>query len=294
MKVIQFTIPKKIGNSIHLQEDKLPYFYIHLHRHPETQITWVVSGEGTLIIGNNMQPFQSGDLFVIGANQPHLFKSDPSYFVASNRKKIHSLNIFFNTNGFLSQLLEFPEMHSIKKFISISNYGIQASENDASKLSEHFLKIRNSPDGFQLAYFIEMLQVMANLRQWKYFSTESFEYVYSDTEGLRMNDIYQYTMNHFTEEITLDKIAAVAYLTPQSFCRYFKKHTSKTYVNFLNEVRINEACKKFMEKNFESIGNIAYQCGFNSVVSFNRVFKSVTSKTPKEFINAYEKKNYIL
>ncbi|HEU4607070.1 MAG TPA: AraC family transcriptional regulator [Chitinophagaceae bacterium] len=287
MKVIQFTIPVDIDNSFHMQEDRLPYFYRHLHRHTETQITWIVNGEGTLIIGNNMLPFRSGDLFVIGANQPHVFKNDPSYFIPNNRKKIHSLNIFFNPVGYLSQLLEFPEMLGIKKFIHSSRFGLQASEKDAAKLAEQFLKIRNCSAGFRLAYFIELLQVMANLKGWQFLSTESFEYAITDTEGLRMNDIYQYTMDHFTEVISLEQIAAVACLTPQSFCRYFKKHTSKTYINFLNEVRINEACKKFMEKNYESIGNVAYQCGFNSVVSFNRVFKGIMGKTPRDFIRTY-------
>jgi len=291
MKVIQFTIPVEIDNSIHFQEDRLPYFYRHLHRHMETQIAWVVNGEGTLVIGNNMLPFRSGDMFVIGANQPHLFKSDPSYFIPGNRRQIHSLNIFFNPNGFISHLLAFPEMLSIKRFVNSSSFGLKASEKDAAKLAEHFLKIRNTSAGFRLAYFIEFLQLMANIKKWKRLSTGSFEYSITDTEGLRMNDIYQYTMDHFTEDISLAQIAAVAYLTPQSFCRYFKKHTNKTYVNFLNEVRINDACKKFMELNFESIGNVAYQAGFNSVVSFNRVFKGITEKTPKEFIKAYHKDN---
>jgi AraC-like DNA-binding protein len=291
MKVVQFTIPVEIDNSIHLQEDKLPHFYEHLHRHTETQITWVISGEGTLIAGNTMQRFQSGDLFVIGANQPHLFKSDPSYFDDANRKSIHTLNIFFNPTGFIAQLLAFPEMRGIKKFVTASSFGMQASEKDAAKLSEHFLKIRNSTAGFRLAYFIELLQVMANLKKWKYLSTESFEFTITDSEGLRMNDIYRYTMEHFTENITLDQIAAVVYLTPQSFCRYFKKHTSKTYIIFLNEVRINEACKKMMEMDFDSISTIAYQSGFNNVVTFNRVFKSITGKAPREYIKEYHKKN---
>ena len=105
-----------------------------------------------------------------------------------------------------------------------------------------------------------------------------------------MNDVYQYTMANFTDSISLEKIAAVAYLTPQSFCRYFKKHTSKTYINFLNEVRINDACKKFMEKEFHSISTVAYQSGFNNVVTFNRVFKSITGTAPREFIKAYHDK----
>lgn len=165
---------------------------------------------------------------------------------------------------------------------------MQASEKDAATLSEHFLKIRNSTGGFRIAYFIELLQRMANLKKWKYLSTESFQSTITESEGLRMNDIYQYTIYHFTENITLEQIAAQVFLTPHSFCRYFKKHTGKTYVNFLNEVRINEACKRFMEMNFDNISTVAYQSGFNNVVSFNRVFKSIVGKTPSEFIRTYK------
>jgi AraC-like DNA-binding protein len=182
-------------------------------------------------------------------------------------------------------------MLTIKKFVESSNFGMQASGKNAVKLAEHFLKISNSSAGFRLAYFVALLQVMADFKHWQYLSAQSFAGNITDSEGLRMNDIYRYTMDHFTENITLEQIASVACLTPQSFCRYFKKHTSKTYVHFLNEVRINEACKKFMEMNFDSIGNVAYQCGFNSVVSFNRVFRSIVTKTPKDFIKTYDRNN---
>lgn len=289
MKIIQFTIPVKIDNSFHLQADHLPYFYPHLHRHNEVQITWVINGDGTLVVGNTMHNFQSGDLFVIGANQPHLFKSDPSFFDPNNRKKIHSLNIFFNPSGFITNLLSFPEMFTIKKFVESSSFGIKAYGKNAIKLGEHFLKISNATAGFRLAYFIELLQIMSTYKHWEYLSAHSYASTISDSEGLRMNEIYRYTIDHFTENITLEEIAGIACLTPQSFCRYFKKNTSKTYIHFLNEVRINEACKRFMEMNFDNIGNVAYHCGFNSVVSFNRVFKAIMNKTPKDFISTYDK-----
>lgn len=167
---------------------------------------------------------------------------------------------------------------------------MQAFEKDAAKLSEHFLKIKNSSTGFRLAYFIELLQVMANLKKWKYLSTESFEFTITDFEGLRINDIYQYILKHFTENITLEQIAAVMHLTPQSFCHHFKKHTSKTYIIFLNEVRINEACKRIMELDFDSISSISYQSGFNNTVTFNRVFKIITGMAPRDYIKEYHKK----
>jgi AraC-like DNA-binding protein len=287
MKIIQFTIPVAQDKSIHVQEDNLPHFYEHLHRHHEIQITWVISGEGTLVAGNNMLPFSSGDVFIIGANQPHLFKSDASYFDKHSKKRIHSLNLFFNHKGFITSLLDFPEMRNVKKFVELCLHGFQASEKNAKIIADYMLKVKNNSGGYRLSAFIELLQLMTNLKDWKHLNTESLEYAISDSEGLRMNDIYQYTMNNYTEDISLEKISAVAYLTPQSFCRYFKKHTQKTYTNFVNELRINEACKKLTSKDFDSISTIAYQMGFNNVVTFNRVFKGIMKKSPREFMKEY-------
>ena len=72
MRVVQFTIPVARENSVVVQEDRMPHFYNHLHRHNETQITWILKGEGTLIAGNYMQQFKSGDIFILGANLPHI------------------------------------------------------------------------------------------------------------------------------------------------------------------------------------------------------------------------------
>ena len=58
MKVVQFTVPVARDHSIHIQEDRLPHFYEHLHRHTETQITYIIKGSGTLIAGNIMHLFR--------------------------------------------------------------------------------------------------------------------------------------------------------------------------------------------------------------------------------------------
>jgi AraC-like DNA-binding protein len=76
-------------------------------------------------------------------------------------------------------------------------------------------------------------------------------------------------------------------MTPQAFCRFFKKRTRHTFVSFLNEVRINEACKKLTEGGFDSISTVAYTCGFNSITNFNRVFKAVLGKSPSEYVESY-------
>jgi AraC-like DNA-binding protein len=287
MKIIQFTIPVLKNISIHVQEDKLPHFYEHLHRHNEIQITWVIAGEGTLIAGNTMQQFKPGNVFLLGANQPHLFKSDPAYFKGNKNKHIHSLNVFFSPCGFLSHLLMYPELRNIKRFAETSTNGMQALEKDEQNLCTRLLTLKNSYSGYRFALFIELLQTMANIKQWKPLSIEPPLVSITDTEGLRMNDVYQYIIANHMENITLEQISQVACMTPQSFCRYFKKHTSKTFISFLTEIRINEACRKLMDNNFKSISAVAYQSGFSNIVNFNRIFKSMLNKSPREFVREY-------
>ncbi|HTJ10601.1 MAG TPA: AraC family transcriptional regulator [Dinghuibacter sp.] len=287
MKVVQFTIPVAGEYSVIVQEDVQHWFYEHLHRHPETQITWIIKGEGTLIAGNYMQRFKPGDIYVLGANQPHVFKSDPSYFDKRKKKDVHSISIFFNPKGFFKSILELPEMKTVAKFVDSTNYGIQAHYLHQDILSEAIQDVKTKTGAGRLSAFIDMLQFMAGLKKWKTLSTEITEHAISDTEGLRMNDIYQYTMSNYTENITLKRISDVAHLTPQAFCRYFKKHTLKTYVNFLNEVRVSEACKKLMARDYESVSAVAYQTGFSNAVTFNRVFKKVTGKSPRQYGKEY-------
>lgn len=190
MKVLQFTIPVANDKSLILQEDVLPYFYTHFHRHIETQITWILNGEGTLIAGNSMHRFQSNDLFIIGANQPHVFKSDPEYFDKELNKKAHSLTIFFNPLGLVRSLFEMPEMKAVKEFIATSTNGMQASAINQKILADYILKVKRNKAGFRLSGFIELLQLMANLKDWKILSNDSLTQTITDHEGLRMNDIY--------------------------------------------------------------------------------------------------------
>jgi AraC-like DNA-binding protein len=288
MKIVQFTIPVAKEKSVIIQEDILPHFYNHLHRHDETQITWIIKGDGTLIAGNYMQPFKTGDIYIIGANQPHVFKNDDTYFTKRSKQKVHALTIFFNPSGFFQPVLQLPEMKTIKRFIETSVYGLKAPTIKLPTIIAEILLVKAAKSGNRLASFIRLMQILAEIKNWKVLASISHENSFSDNEGLRMNNIYQFTMANFTKNIKIKEVADIAFLTPQAFCRYFKKHTRKTYIDFLNEIRINEACKKLLAEDFSSIASIAYDSGFNSTVSFCRVFKKITGSSPLQYRSGYK------
>lgn len=287
MKVLQFTIPVAPDHAIIVQEDMMPYFYPHLHRHNETQLIWIKEGEGTLVVDNHLHGFRAGDVYLIGANQPHLFKSNPEYFVPENGLQIQALMIFFDPNGKLSPLLALPEMQLMGSFLAQHQSGFKVPAKNAAQIIDQMLAVQTAKNQELMIHFLSLLnglyQSSLDVAPLAPVRLANF----SETEGIRIGHIFNYIMQHYERMITLEEVAAEAHMTPQAFCRYFKKHTRQTFVSFLNEMRINEACKKLTSGKFENISTAAYTCGFNSVTNFNRVFKAVKGETPKAYLDHY-------
>jgi len=290
MKIVQFAVPVS-KDSVVIEEDVLPYFYNYFHRHDEMQISLVVKGEGTLIIDNYTQRFSAGDIYFIAANRPHIFQSDQSYFQNTGNDNAHAIHIYFDLKTITSALIDLPEMEHIKTFINNISYGIQIPSENAIEVAARMHKIGKSGGLPRLLGFIELLHYLSiDLKECRSLSSGSFRKPIPAAESIRINKIYQYTLEHYAEEISLDKVAGICYMTPQAFCKYFKKHTSKTYITFLQEIRINAACDKIIKGKFDGISSIAFATGFNSAINFNKVFKKVTGSSPRDYIRKFKVK----
>lgn len=283
MKVLQFTIPVSHDKNIIVQKEQLPFFYPHLHRHDEIQLTWVVKGTGTLIAENSMQTFRANEIFWIAGNQPHVFKSD------TGEDTVESLTLFFNPNGKLANVFELTELKKISTFIHKYPNGFKVPEAHVAELSEMMLRLEQAQGAKQFMNFIHLLSFLQPLHDLIPLVSGSRLSSVNDQEGIRIGAIYDYIMKHYDTDIMLEDIAKHANMTPQAFCRYFKKHTRLTFITFLNEVRIHEACKKLSGGISDNISTIAYQSGFNSIATFNRVFKTITGRAPREYIRELEK-----
>ncbi|MBS1746776.1 MAG: helix-turn-helix domain-containing protein [Bacteroidetes bacterium] len=287
MKVLEFTLPVAANNSIIIKEEKLPHFYPHLHRHNEIQLKWIIEGEGTLIAGNSMHHFRSNDIFWIGAKQSHVFKSKDCETAQHLKNGTHSIDIFFNMDAQLASFFSLPEMSSLKAFVDQHQNGFKVPAGKVSLVTKKILQIKNSDSMEKFLNFIDLLKLFVSFENKEPLSSVHDSIQSNDSESQRIANIYNYVFKNYREQITLEEVAKLAYMTPPAFCRYFKKHTHNTLVGFVNQVRVNEACKQLMENNNDTIACIAYNTGFNSITNFNRVFKSVVKKSPKEYVASY-------
>ena len=117
MKVIPFKIPKSSREFVRCQEDRLPYFYDKLHQHPELQLSCIVEGEGKLIVGDYLGRFKPSDVFLLGRNVPHVFRSDQVYYEAGSQLQSHALLVFFDLQAVGQGFWEAEELQDANRYL---------------------------------------------------------------------------------------------------------------------------------------------------------------------------------
>jgi AraC-like DNA-binding protein len=284
MRVLPFTVIKAQKESFKVQVDDGAHLYDTLHQHSDWQLTLIVKSKGTIICGNHIGHFQPGDLYLIGSNQPHVFRNDPEYFEMRRSLKAKAISVYFDQDAFGEHFFDLPETAELGVFLQKSTYGLKITGTVRDKLQpmmEEFPFLNGVDKLMQLLQALKLLSLYADC--CRSLSSSEVTGNFSETEGKRMNAVIQFTLQKYRHPISLEEVAGVAHMTPNAFCRYFKQRTRKSYVTFLNEFRIGHACKMLLQKDM-SIKEACYQSGFNNISNFNRKFKEVTGSSPTEYL----------
>lgn len=274
MKVYPFKIPKPLNQNLIVQVDESKMFYGQLHQHEEIQLSWIVKGKGKLITGDSIHHFNDNDFFVIGPNCPHLFQSD---LMDDNAKMI---SLFFTRVSFGKDFFDLADVQEVQPFFNSAKNGFRL----VSDRKEVHKLIEQMPRQGKLTRFISLLQLMKILCTAHKEMLTGFVYPkhIGSRDGQRLQSIFDYVVNNFQQEIRLGIVAELAFMTPNAFCRFFKKQTHKTFFQFLIELRLEHACHLLATSNL-SIAEIAEQSGFNSISNFNRQFKAQKGLAPTQY-----------
>lgn len=276
MKVLPFKIPKPQQNAIVFQEDLALSFYDKLHQHEEIQISLIIEGEGTLIVGDTINDYSSGDILIIGSNIPHVFKSD-----VKTSKASHMRTLFFTKQSLGNVFFELEELKELEVFFKRAEHGFRITSKK-KMVHRLFCSLDSSS---KLDKVIVLLQLLKICSKAKSASLSSFvnNKKFTDDEGKRMRDVFEFTMNNYNKDISLNSIAEIANMTKNAFCKYFKKRTNKTYYEFLTELRIENACKLLAKNKEMTIAEISEASGYNNLSNFNRQFKTLKKQSPSYF-----------
>jgi AraC-like DNA-binding protein len=275
MKIVFEDIKRLAGSSFRiLVNPKLNNFY-YWHFHPEFELTFIVAPNGTRHVGNHVSDFQGSDLVLIGSNIPHL---NFDYGIKTEYQKVVlQIKEGFFKNDFIST----PELASIYQLFENSKKGVSFHGDLKDKVGKRLQKIHHLTQFEQFIEVLSLFQILATSDKYTLLHDSPFENLYNNKEQLRLKAVYEHIENNFQTSISLDEISTIANLSKAGFCRYFKKMTRLTFIDFLNQFRIEQA--KRMLKEDKNVTETCYECGFESLSYFNRIFKKVVGENPIQF-----------
>ncbi|MGF7229806.1 AraC family transcriptional regulator [Arachidicoccus sp.] len=259
-------------------------FLNNFHFHDLFEMNHIVEGHGKRIVGDNISNFSKGDFILIAPNLPHLWASDPICYGSKTLAPAKAIVTYFSPS-FLVKLSEDNQYaFKVQELLKNAKRGMQFYGYTQEIIAEKLLPIINRKPLEKIIIFLDIINILINSNEYEFLTSVGYNHAYThnDLDTNRMNDVYQYLFQNFTEPVYLTNIASVANLTPQAFCHFFKKKTRKTLTEFLNELRIGHACKLLQDQEL-TIVDICFQSGYQNMSHFNNSFKRITKQTPTEF-----------
>ncbi len=268
--------------SFYVERKKVPYFGTDWHYHESHELLFTMKGEGVRIVGDNIDHFSGSELVMMGGGLPHLFKNQEKEENSAADFIVVKFKDIFGETSFFS----LPEFSDILHLIEISKRGIIFSKSNINKIQKPLIKLSESLGAERIINLIVVLNILSKETDYKFMASEGFHLKNSSKGEDRIQKVINYIGDNYIKDISLEDLADVSYMTTNSFCRYFKSRTGKTAFQFIREFRVNKACQMLINGK-KSIAEICYDIVFNSLSSFNIIYKNLKHVSVSEYKGKY-------
>lgn len=250
-----------------------------IHSHKNFELNLIVGGSGRRIVGNHISSYAKGDLVLLGPNIYHCWEVQED---ESTNEEAECIVTHFYENIINSDFFNIPELESVVTLLKDAGNGIFFKGKKAEKVAASLIRMVNL-SGLEL--YIELLKVFNMLLQIddrEYLALPSSQPNVHEKDTDQINKVYEYVFQNIHEGIKLKEASSLVCMEPGSFCRYFKKKTNQTFMDYVKNVRIGIAAKLLAETD-KQITQICFECGYNNLANFNHYFKDIMKKTPSEY-----------
>lgn len=250
------------------------------HYHPEFELTLILEGRGKRYTGSHMADFKAGDLVLLGSDLPHCWKLEGGQ---GEKAIAHTIVIQFAPDFLGKDFFSRAEMAPIDKLLQKSGCGIQFRGTTQEIVRERMVALAEENNDFQrLVGFLGILQELALSKDIVVLEPQRVAAELAPLDRERTYPIFAYLVENFRGDISLDRAAAIAGMTPNAFCRYFKKITRKTFMETVIEYRLNHATQQLIQTD-KPISAICFDSGFGDVSHFYKMFRARTQLSPLNY-----------
>jgi AraC-like DNA-binding protein len=267
------------GYSIQAFEYQMKAFDAPWHFHKMNELTYIVSSRGLRYVGNQVAPFEAGDFVLLGGNVPHCWKNSDK-----NEAIAHAIVIQWEDGLFSA----FPEFDPVNDLLERSRRGIQFDSSAFSDLEQKLFSIIYSGPLNRYILFISLLNELCETDNFHYICDINFNSEFNIKTNQRLEKIFNFIKSNYHQKISLSEVSELSNMTEQSFSRFFSKTLKKSFFTYLNEYRINMACKQLLESDLP-VSEIAYLSGFGSMAFFHRQFRKHQKLSPMHYKKLFSK-----
>jgi AraC-like DNA-binding protein len=274
MKPFIQKLPLDEASSFVAKTFRTPHFEVGWHQHIEYELILFTEGSGMSFIGNHVGEFETGDIYFLGSNLPHTFQK-------SGEQITSAVVVQFRDDLFI----QVPETKSIYSLFQTAIHGLKIHGDTRLQLAP-LIKALETTTGFKRILILsQCLEMISGNKEFTELSTQEVRALNPKDKDC-IDRIFQFTIDSFKEPVSLAQVAGIACMSIPAFCNYFKRSTKKTYIDFLNEVRIGYACNLLMETKTPVL-DICYESGYNTMANFHKQFLKVKGLTPLQYRKSF-------
>ena len=261
-------------------------FSYPVHVHPEYELNFIENAIGAhRIVGDSIEVIDDLELCLIGNESlEHAWMN----FHCESRE-IHEITIQFHKDLFLESLLNKKQFHTVAVMLENAKKGMVFSRPVIEKVKDRLDLLDKGQNGFYSV--LELLAILYELsmdENSRILCSSAFNKQDDSSESRRIQKVITFLNSNYQKEIRLLDVANYVNMSEVSFSRFMKKRTGKNYIEYLNDLRLGIASRHLVDSS-KTVSEISYECGFNNLSNFNRIFKKRKGFTPKEFRENYSR-----
>ncbi|MFA6811657.1 MAG: AraC family transcriptional regulator [Bacteroidaceae bacterium] len=291
-EIITEVTPLSERDCFYIADRHKQEFTFPMHTHVEYELNFIENAAGVLrVVGDSEEVITNYDLTLITSKSlEHVWEQ-----YKCKSKDIHEVTIQFLPELFIQNFLSKNQFITIRKMFEKAKNGLSFPLPAIMRVYSMILSLSSERRGFYAV--LQFLSILYELSLFedsaKLLSSSSFAQVEIKSDSRRIQKAQSYINIHYMEEIRLPEVAKLVNMTPISFSRFFKAHTNKSFSDYLIDIRLGFASRKLLDTT-NSVAEIAYDCGYNNLSNFNRVFRKRKNCTPTDFRANYTRNKKLI
>lgn len=249
------------------------------HAHQEYELHLITATRGKAFVGDYIGDFKPGDLFMTGPNLPHNWITDN---VWTETVETRDMLVQFSHNSVEKLAEGFPEFSQVLQMLRLAQSGILFEDFNPTFARGHMENIRDNNGAERILAFVRFLVRLNEHAEKKTLSVAKLIQPEGGSKQARIAEVVDYVVQNYHETTSVAQAAKMAGMTEITFSRNFLSATGHSFVEFVNRIRIGEACAMLYASD-DQITSISQSAGYKNLANFNRHFLKVKGMTPSEY-----------